>query len=315
MAKYNIYGHVLYSEIKYEELLHTTERIFINSLMNRVPSIDKWLDEIWDHIDHEYMIKTLEEIKRDVIRSDIEIRLRYEDMPIDIEEMLARTEELDDLFQINTIDRFKKVEKSFGDFIADRYQARLDTIDKVDEMEYLTKQIKKYSNLEQVIPYFNKEGDIVRKVTPSTYLSMLYNVNLTRTGWNQTMKDAEYFERDLVLLETHRNSCPHCAPMQGKIYSRSGKSSKYPNIEIAYSNGVGHPNCKCEWSIYWGRVQLENQYISETHEGDYKQDQMRKAIEREIRKQENDKDLYEMIGNYEESDKASQRIAKLKAKL
>lgn len=313
MAKYNIYGHVLYSEIKYEELLHTTERIFINALMNRLPSIDKWLDDIWDNIDHEYMIKTLEEIKRDVIRSDIEIRLRYEDMPIDIEKMLAHVEELDDIFQINKIERFKKVEKSFGNFIAERYKTRLETIDKVDELEYLTKQIKNYSNLEQIIPYFNKNGDIVRKVTPSTYLSMLYNVNLTRTGWNQTMKDAEYFEKDLVLLETHPYSCPHCAPMQGKIYSRSGKSNRYPSVEVAYSNGVGHPNCKCEWSIYWGPVQMETQHIADR--GDYEMDQKKKAIEREIRKQENDKSLYEMIGNYEESDKTSQRIAKLQAKL
>ena len=94
MAKYNIYGHVLYSEIEYEKLMHITEKIFIQSLMNRVPSIKEWTDDIWNNIDHEYMIATLEEIKRDVIQSDIELMLRYKDMQIDIEEILKNTDKL-----------------------------------------------------------------------------------------------------------------------------------------------------------------------------------------------------------------------------
>lgn len=94
-----------------------------------------------------------------------------------------------------------------------------------------------------------------------------------------------------------------------------GKSTKYPNRDIAYKAGVGHPNCKCEWSIYWDKLQLENQYISATEPGEYEIDQKRKAIEREIRRQENDRNLYQMIGNYEEVDKSNQRIEKLKSKL
>lgn len=100
----------------------------------------------------------------------------------------------------------------------------------------------------------------------------------------------------------------------GKVYSR-GKSNRYPNIEVAYKSGVGHPNCKCEWSIYWDKVQLENQYISETKPGEYEMDQKRKAIEREIRKTENDMSLYQMIGNYSEADKCTMRIEKLQSKL
>ena len=84
----------------------------------------------------------------------------------------------------------------------------------IDEFEFLTNQIKNFSKIEQTIPYRNKAGQAIRWVTPSTYLSMLYNVNITRTGWNQTFKDAEYFENDLVLLETHPRSCDLCAPMQ-----------------------------------------------------------------------------------------------------
>ena len=317
MAKYNIYGHVLYSEIEYEKLMHATEKIFIQSLMNRLPSITEWTDDIWNNIDHEYMIQTLEEVKREVIRSDIEMRLKYKDMPIDIEKIIARTNELDDLFSLNTIDRFRYVERNYAKKISKDYKKRIRTIDKdyIDDFTYLTNQIKNFSKLEQTIPYFNNVGEIVRTVTPSTYLSMLYNVNLTRTGWNQTFKDAEYFENDLVLLETHPYSCPKCLSAQGKIYSRTGKSKRYDPIEVAYEKGVGHPNCKCEFSIYWSREQLKNQKLSKTTDEDYEEDQKIKGIKREIRKQRNDLQLYEMIGNGEEADKTREKISKLRAKL
>lgn len=318
MAKYNIYGHVLYSEIEYERLMYATEKIFINGLINKLPSIKQWTDDIWNTIDHEYMIKTLEEVKREVIRSDIELRLAYKNMTVDIEKMIKRTNELDDLFSINTIDRFKYVERAFGKKVANVYQKRIKFLENnefLDETEYLTTQIKNFNKIEQTIPYFNSSGKIVRTVTPSTYLSMLYNVNLTRTGWNQTFKDAEYFENDLVLLETHPNSCEFCAPMQGRVYSRTGKSKMYPSIEVAYDNGVGHPNCKCEFSIFWNSLQLKNQYISKTQPGDYEIDQKQKAIERELRKYENEMSLFRMIGNQSEADKTAQKIETLASKL
>lgn len=101
----------------------------------------------------------------------------------------------------------------------------------------------------------------------------------------------------------------------GKVYSRSGKSKLYPSIEVAYNNGVGHPNCKCEFSIFWDKLQLENQGMNKTTKAEYVKDQKRKAIEREIRKQRNDLNLYEMIGNQEEADKARLRIRNLRARL
>ena len=218
MAKYNIYGHVLYSEIEYEKLMNTTERIFINALMTRIKGIDTWTDEIWDNIDHEYMITTLKEIQNDIINSDIEMYMKYKNTAIDIEQMIQATDKIKNLYDINSIEKFRDIEIAFGEHISRVYKKRLKFLEEneVDELEYLTKQIKKFNQLEQVIPYKNQQGIPIRYVTPSTYLSMLYNVNITRTGWNQTFKDAEYFENDLLLLETHPMSCPLCAPMQRK---------------------------------------------------------------------------------------------------
>ena len=316
MARYNIYGHVLYSEIEYEKLMYTTERIFINALMNRIGSIEQWTDDIWNDIDHEYMITTLEEIKKDIIDTDIATLMKYSNTAIDIDQMKEATEKLANLYDINSIEKFRIHEKAYGQRVAKYYKRRLEFLDKenLDELEYLTQQIKNFRKIEQSIPYYSG-GEIIRMVTPSTYLSMLYNVNLTRTAWNQTFKDADYFEKDLMILETHPNSCPLCSPMQGKIYSRTGKSKRYPSIEIAYEHGVGHPNCKCVFSIYWDKLQLGTQDLEKTEDNDYENDQKKKAIEREIRKTENDMNLYRMIGNYTEVDKAAQRIEKLESKL
>lgn len=328
MARYNIYGHVLYSEIEYEKLMYTTERIFINALMNRIGSIEQWTDDIWNNIDHEYMIQTLEEIKKDIINTDIATLLQFQNTDIDLMKFQDFTKKVDidgilqltklqpDTYDISPISKFKAQEKAYGQRVAKYYKRRLEFLDKenIDELEYLTQQIKNFSKIEQSIPYYSG-GEIIRMVTPSTYLSMLYNVNLTRTAWNQTFKDAEYFDKDLMILETHPNSCPLCAPMQGKVYSRTGKSKRYPSIEVAYSHGVGHPNCKCVFSIYWDKLQLGTQDLEKTEANDYENDQKKKAIEREIRKTENNMNLYRMIGNYTEVDKAAQRIEKLESKL
>ena len=218
MAKYNIYGHVLYSEIEYEKLMHTTERIFINGLQARLKGIDPWMNEIWNNIDHSYMVKTLDEIKQDVIKSDVQEYFMYKNTVIEIDDIKKRTESLKDLYEINSIAAFKNLEKKYGKRVADYYRRRIETLEtgNYDELEYLTQQIKDFDKVQNIKAYRNKLGDIVRHVNISTYLSMLYNVNITRTGWNQTFKDAEYFENDLVLLETHPNSCKLCAPMQRK---------------------------------------------------------------------------------------------------
>ena len=86
-------------------------------------------------------------------------------------------------------------------------------------------------------------------------------------------------------------------------------------MDVAYQNGVGHPNCKCEWSIYWDKSQLETQYIAETTPGEYETDQKRKATERELRRAENDLSMYQMIGNGEKVDKTMQKIERLQSKL
>lgn len=51
--------------------------------------------------------------------------------------------------------------------------------------------------------------------------------------------------RDLVKMSSHATTCPICSPLQGRVYSISGKSTEYPSLEVAYGGIYAniHPNC------------------------------------------------------------------------
>jgi hypothetical protein len=52
--------------------------------------------------------------------------------------------------------------------------------------------------------------------------------------------------RDLVKMSNHNSSCGVCAPLEGRVYSISGKNKEYPPLTKAYSGTHAniHPNCR-----------------------------------------------------------------------
>lgn len=51
---------------------------------------------------------------------------------------------------------------------------------------------------------------------------------------------------DLVKMTEHATSCPICLPLQGRVYSISGKDKRYPPLNVAHSGPYAniHPNCR-----------------------------------------------------------------------
>lgn len=86
-----------------------------------------------------------------------------------------------------------------------------------------------------------------------------YNTMLLRTGYRmaQNYGTLYTFEHiDLYKMSSHGSTCPICAPLEGRVYSRSGKSNIYPPLASAFGkidkNGPNeldntylciHPNC------------------------------------------------------------------------
>lgn len=142
----------------------------------------------------------------------------------------------------------------------------------------------------------------------------------------QAMQEGMYDEYDIDLVEisSHLDSRPSHAPFQGKIYSRSGISDKYPPLE---TTGYGKIdglitgiNCRHLMYPYVEGVSVKryDPYSKEETDKAYRESQLQRQIEREIRQAKREKKMLEEVGaNHEDikkvNDKIRQRQAKMRA--
>lgn len=291
---------VLLTIQKYDKKLNKTELTYIKNLLEEKSPIEmmEYLKKEYT-IDHSYMIKAIEEIVQ-VIKKKDKVTL----------EAIRQT--LPNLLEINPIEDFTKMELDYSQRVLNKYIEDLAEIKKqTDKTEFLTTKIKNYDrNIEQFIPYFNhKNGSVWSMQNLATYNSMLYNVNLTRTAWNQSYKDSILLENDKFIINTHPFACPHCLEHQGKIYTREELEDI---IGVAVEDGakeILHPNCKCTLSIYWDKSQLERQ--NKTTGADYELDQKAKSLQRQINKRRTEKQAYIEIGNDEMADKKRKELTRM----
>jgi hypothetical protein len=57
------------------------------------------------------------------------------------------------------------------------------------------------------------------------------------------INECKEFDVDLVQISTHYPTCEICAPLQGKVFSISGKDKRYPKLTDEYRPPF-HPNCR-----------------------------------------------------------------------
>lgn len=282
----NYDSQVYYSKIQYEEKQRQTKEQFFKSKYDgkSQEEFKQEVDKLWKDIDHSYMDRTIQ---------DLTNKIRSQDGVT-----MGEQQALPNRYELNPVSDFTNIENNYADYLGRVYGQSDD-----NSVEYLTERIKKFERVERTIAYY-RNGQIYSMHTPSEYLSMLYNVNLRMASWNQTIKDGEILDIDLVILESHPNGCEICNSHMGKIYSISGKSNRYPSIDQAYNDGVGHPNCKCNFSLYWDDRQLLMQPITDNYEALQKA----RGLERDIERLNTDYDLYTYIGNYGEADKTLEKI-------
>lgn len=287
---------VLYIATKYDQKLHRTEKEYILGLLNKKSpeKMLKYLNKEYT-IDHSYMIKSLEELKQKVAKKD----------GTTLEEQRRQP----DLLSINPIDKFTFEEQEYANRVIDRYIQDFQDIQTQEDLEsYLSTKVKNYDkNIEQFKPYFHN-GIVSSMQNLATYNSMLYNVNLTRTAWNQAYKDSFVLDNDKFIINSHPFACPHCLEHQGKVYTRKElESLVYSEIEEGATE-ILHPNCKCTLSLYWDKEQEEQTL---TTPQDYELDQREKAITRQLSKIRTEKDLYKEIGNNKMAQKKQEQIRRL----
>lgn len=300
--------------INYYKLMFQTKRLFFEYLNEEkgTNEFKKEINKIWDNVDHTYMIQRIKELEKMIETRDLKGH-----------EILNPNAEYDKYYDMSSEKKFKGVEQKYKRSISSYYKGRLRTVKKtyIDKKAYLSRIVETYEEIQAIIPYFNKDGSIISWHNIANYSSMLYNTNLTHAGWNRTRFDSKLLGNQLVYLPAHTFACPLCIEYQGKLYSEDGTSGyidgmRYIPKEIAIEGGVGHPNCRHQWVLYWDKSQIQDDdYNSEEWHERYEIDQKIKGLSLKRKKLKNDREIYKNLNNQEEVDKVNMKLRRLNSKI
>jgi hypothetical protein len=85
-----------------------------------------------------------------------------------------------------------------------------------------------------------------RRISLDSYAQTVAR-STTREATNRaTLNQLTSLGYDLVQMTSHKSSCPVCAPLEGRVYSISGKTPGYPPLSMAYTGPHAniHVNCR-----------------------------------------------------------------------
>ena len=307
--------------LKYIRMMRITKEKFFEDLQNgvSVEEYSKGIKSLWN-IDHDYMDKAIAELNRLVAEKDFS---DFEEYAITTQESVKLEDgkeyyEVHDkkIYPLNPESDFRTMENRYVNDHIKAYSSQSKGLDLVsDKQSYLSQLVPKYDKLDKTIPYFNKDGSIKCYNTIATYNSMLYNWNLTHSAWNRTEYDGDYLDNPLRYLVAHPYSCPMCMMYQGKVYTTDPRDKRYPQKEIAIEGGVGHPNCKHVWTIYWGQDQIQrDKYNNDEWEERYKTQQKIQSLDLEKSRLLSDRRIYKSLGNQGKVDECTTKIKAIREK-
>lgn len=288
--------------LMYVRLQNKTKEMFFEDLDNNADFNDfkTKIEELWYNIDHSYMEEELLKFEEymhenNVGEKIVETKINY--IPL-----------LPLMYILLNNEKFVKVKER-------EYRNALNSYSyQVDKQEYLKLKVNRYNN--QVVPYYSRQtGEIVRYVQPSTYNSMIFNTNLTRTGWNTTLNDANILGSRKFIIPYHSFSCPHCIDHQEKIMTISEVLNLIGFADEAEGN-ILHPNCKCVLTIYDEKIG----YVKSTL-NDYEKEEIYQTRQKvntlTLRKEEllSDIKIQKKLGNQDEVDKLNQKRNKINSQI
>ncbi|QEL88475.1 phage minor capsid protein [Bacillus mycoides] len=168
------------------------------------------------------------------------------------------------------------------------------------------------------IPAFiDKSG---RKWSTEAYVNMV--CRSTSNNVANEMQDERMKEYDVDLVETssHMGARPKCAPYQGRIFSMSGKSKKYPAWDTtSYGDpaGILGVNCRHIKYPYIEGMSTQRNKSQDFAENDrvYQESQQQRSLERQIKKAKKEVMLLEELSDKEGVRLAKQKVAQRQANM
>jgi hypothetical protein len=298
MKSSSIADSVFLVNLKYVNYQNKTKELFFKCLNENkdISYFKKKLNEIWGNIDHSYMDQEIDNYTELIHTKNIH------------DKEVVRIAQEGDIFELVPESVINGYENKFvGQKIKEYRNATKSYAYKVDKDNYLKQKVESYSN--QIVPYFStKTNEWLRDVELSTYASMVHNTNLTRAGWNQTIKDGDSLGQDLYWIPYHPFSCEHCIRFQNKPLTRREIEKIARRGEMSRGDLL-HPNCKCQIAFYfpgetkfnypkYSQGELQEQY-------DIRQKVNSLTLKKE--KIKADVRIQESLGNMDEVDKLNQQ--------
>jgi len=151
--------------------------------------------------------------------------------------------------------------------------------------------------LRKCIEDFNKKGIPAfvdrrgREWTPEAYVNMCMRSTSNTMAAEIQMARADDYGINLVEVDSHSGARPKCARDQGKIFDRNNASEKYPHWNTSsYGEPDGILGINCRHHIYpfVEGVSIRRHFPTENLKANdklYKQTQVQRALERDVRKQ------------------------------
>lgn len=152
------------------------------------------------------------------------------------------------------------------------------------------------------IPAFiDKSG---RKWSTEAYINMVCRSTSNNVANEMQDERMKQYDVDLVETSSHMGSRPKCAPYQGRIFSMSGKSKKYPAWSTtSYGDpaGILGVNCRHIKYPYIEGMSTQRNKPQDFAENDrvYQESQQQRSLERQIRKAKREVKMLEAIGDTE----------------
>ncbi|MBD5104471.1 MAG: hypothetical protein HDT47_06375 [Ruminococcaceae bacterium] len=159
------------------------------------------------------------------------------------------------------------------------------------------------------IPAFvDKTG---REWSPEAYIDMDIRNTAKNAALAAEFASLDELGQDIILVSSHSGSRPLCAPYQGKLYSRSGKSGTItdakgktytytPLSDTSFGEAAGLFGINCGHRMRGVSdgtfINREKEFDGEETSEEYKKVQQQRALEREVRKKKTEANMLEAAG-------------------
>lgn len=197
------------------------------------------------------------------------------------------------------------------------------TVGATSRQQAMINCIKEFNN--KGIPAFvDKAG---REWTPEAYVNMVMRNTVRQTAEEVQNVRCKDYGISFLLIDSHSGARPKCAKDQGKIFDMNNGSGETEDVngrKIKYypwsSSSYGEPdgilgiNCKHHKYPFIPGVNIQRYFPTDDFDANnklYKQTQIQRALERDVRKQKRECMLFKELGD-EDSFKEAAAVLKVK---